>query len=133
LHKHFVADIVAMLAIIVSIILNDAFPGVIIVLMQSGGKALEDYAYRRASSSLDNLLSRSPRIAHRKTDHDIEEIQASQINIDDILIIRPGDLIPVDGEILSLQARIDESSLSGEPNQNQKLVENKYLVDNKHR
>ena len=115
LHKHFVADIVAMLAIIVSIILNDAFPGVIIVLMQSGGKALEDYAYRRASSSLDSLLSRAPRIAHRKTDHNIEEIQVSQINIDDILIIRPGDLIPVDGEVLSLQALVDESSLTGEP------------------
>jgi heavy metal translocating P-type ATPase len=115
LHKHFVADIVAMLAIIVSIVLNDAFPGVIIVLMQSGGKALEDYAYRRASSSLDNLLSRAPRIAHRKLDHDIEEVKASQINIGDVLVIRPGDLIPVDGEILSLQARIDEASLTGEP------------------
>jgi heavy metal translocating P-type ATPase len=115
LHKHFVADIVAMLAIIVSIILNDAFPGVIIVLMQSGGKALEDYAYRRASSSLDNLLSRAPRIAHRKIDHNIEEIQVSKIDIGDILVIKPGDLIPVDGEVLSLQARIDESSLTGEP------------------
>jgi heavy metal translocating P-type ATPase len=115
LHKHFVADIVAMLAIIVSIILNDAFPGVIIVLMQSGGKALEDYAYRRASSSLDNLLSRAPRIAHRKKDHNIEEIQVYQVNIGDILIIKSGDLIPVDGEILSIQARIDESSLTGEP------------------
>jgi heavy metal translocating P-type ATPase len=115
LHKHLVADIVAMLAIIVSIVLNDAFPGVIIVLMQSGGKALEDYAYRRASSSLDNLLSRAPRIAYRKIDHNIEEIQVSQINIGDVLVIRPGDLIPVDGEILSLQARIDEASLTGEP------------------
>ena len=115
LHKHFVADIVAMLAIIVSIILNDAFPGVIIVLMQSGGKALEDYAYRRASSSLDNLLSRAPRIAHRKIDHNIEEIQVSQIDVGDILVIKPGDLIPVDGDVLSLQARIDESSLTGEP------------------
>ena len=115
LHKHFVADIVAMLAIVVSIILNDAFPGVIIVLMQSGGKALEDYAYRRASSSLYNLLSRAPRIAHRKTDQDIEDIQVSQINIGDVLIIRPGDLIPVDGEIISLHARIDEASLTGEP------------------
>ena len=113
LHKHFVSDIVAMLAIIVSIILNDAFPGVIIVLMQSGGKALEDYAYRRASSSLDNLLSRAPRIAHRKTDHVIDEIQVSQINIGDILVIRPRDLIPVDGEILGSHARIDESSLTG--------------------
>ncbi|MFZ0843075.1 MAG: heavy metal translocating P-type ATPase [Nitrosotalea sp.] len=115
LHRHFVVDIIAMLAIIVSIILNDAFPGVIIVLMQSGGKALEDYAYRRASSSLDNLLSRAPRVAHRKVDHVIEEIQVSQINIDDVLVIKPGDLIPVDGKILSLQARIDESSLTGEP------------------
>lgn len=115
LHKHFVADIVAMLAIIVSIILNDAFPGVVIVLMQSGGKALEDYAYRRASSSLDNLLSRAPRIAHRKKDQNLEEIPVSQINIGDILVIRPGDLIPVDGKILSQQARIDEASLTGEP------------------
>jgi heavy metal translocating P-type ATPase len=115
LHKHFVADIVAMLAIIVSIILNDAFPGVIIILMQSGGKALEDYAYRRASSSLNNLLLRAPRIAHRKTDHNIVEIQVSQVNIGDILVIKSGDLIPADGEILSIQARIDESSLTGEP------------------
>jgi heavy metal translocating P-type ATPase len=83
--------------------------------MQSGGKALEDYAYRRASSSLDNLLSRAPRIAHRKTDHTIDEILVSQINIGDILVIRPGDLIPVDGEIIGIHARIDESSLTGEP------------------
>ncbi|MDE1843895.1 MAG: heavy metal translocating P-type ATPase [Thaumarchaeota archaeon] len=115
LHKHFVADIVAMLAIIVSIVLNDAFPGVIIVLMQSGGKSLEDYAYRRASSSLDNLLSRAPRIAHKKVAQGLEEIQVSQINIGDILVIRPGDLIPVDGIILSSTARIDEASLTGEP------------------
>ncbi|SMH70730.1 Cation transport ATPase [Candidatus Nitrosotalea okcheonensis] len=115
LHKHFVADIVAMLAIIVSIILNDSFPGMIIVLMQSGGKALEDYAYRRASSSLDNLLSHAPRIAHRKIDHDLEEIQVSQINIGDTLVIKSGDVIPVDGEILSMVSRIDESSLTGEP------------------
>ncbi|MEO9308457.1 MAG: heavy metal translocating P-type ATPase [Nitrososphaera sp.] len=115
LHKHFVSDIVAMLAIIVSVILNDAFPGVIIVLMQSGGKALEDYAYRRASSSLDNLLSRAPRVAHKKIDHTIKEIPVSEINTGDLLVIKPGDLIPVDGEITSKHARIDESSLTGEP------------------
>jgi len=115
LHKHFASDIVAMMAIIVSIVLNDAFPGVIIVLMQSGGKALEDYAYRRASSSLDALLSRAPRIAHRKTNHILEEITVSNIQLDDILVIRPGDLIPVDGEIISSEAQVDESSLTGEP------------------
>lgn len=63
-----------MMAIIAAILLNDALPGVIIVIMQlSGGKALEDYAFRRASSSLDALIARSPRIAHRRNGPSIEE------------------------------------------------------------
>src|SRR5579885_1949353 len=115
LHKHFASDIVAMMAIIASIILNDAFPGVIIVLMQSGGKALEDYAYKRATSSLDVLLSRSPKTAIRKEDHVLNTINVSDIQVNDVLVIRPGDLIPVDGNIVSSEAHIDESSLTGEP------------------
>ena len=113
--RHFASDIVAMLAIIVSIALNDAFPGVIIVLMQSGGKALEDYAYRRASSSLDTLLSRAPKRAHRKKDGVLEEVDVSEINVGDILVVKPGDLVPVDGEIIKSHAQVDESSLTGEP------------------
>jgi cation transport ATPase len=65
-HRHFASDIVAMLAILTAIMTNNAFPGVIIVIMQSGGKSLEDYAYRRATTSLDELLTRSPKVAHRK-------------------------------------------------------------------
>jgi len=61
-----------MMAIVAAILLNDALPGVVIVIMQSGGKALEDYAFRRASSSLDALLARSPRIAHRRKGASIE-------------------------------------------------------------
>lgn len=122
LYKHFALDIVAMLAIIVSIVLNDAFPGVIIILMQSGGKALEDFAYRRATSSLDGLLSRSPKHAHRKINQILEEINASEIKVGDILVIKPGDLIPADGELLSKQAHIDESSITGEPLSKTKLT-----------
>ena len=66
LHHHFASDIVAMLAIVAAIITNEALPGVVIVIMQTGGKALEDYAFRRASSSLDELMARSPRVAYRK-------------------------------------------------------------------
>jgi len=51
LHRHFASDIVALLAIVTAILLNDAFPGLVIVLMQSGGKALEDHAFKKASSS----------------------------------------------------------------------------------
>jgi heavy metal translocating P-type ATPase len=115
LHRHFAADIVALLAIVAAILLNDAFPGLVIVLMQSGGKALEDHAFKRASSSLDALLSRSPQLAHRKNDHGLEEINVIDVRVGDLLLVRPGDLIPVDGKITNEQAEIDESVLTGEP------------------
>jgi heavy metal translocating P-type ATPase len=115
LHRHFASDIVALLAIVTAILLNDAFPGLVIVLMQSGGKALEDHAFKKASSSLDALLSRSPRFAHRKKDHGLEEINVAEVRVGDLLLVRPGDLIPVDGKITNEQAEIDESALTGEP------------------
>jgi heavy metal translocating P-type ATPase len=115
LHRHFASDIVALLAILAAILMNNAFPGLVIVLMQSGGKALEDHAFRKASSSLDALLARSPRLAHRKKDHDFEEINVVDVRVGDLLLVRPGDLIPVDGEIIDKQIEVDESSLTGEP------------------
>ncbi|HEY6883472.1 MAG TPA: HAD-IC family P-type ATPase [Nitrososphaeraceae archaeon] len=133
LRRHFASDIIAALAIVAAILTNEALPGVVIVIMQTGGKALEDYAFRRASSSLDELMSRSPRVAHRKKlrqtntnnddhnnrhaydDQSLEEINVTDIRIGDLLVVRPGDLIPVDGIIISGQAQIDESALTGEP------------------
>ncbi|HET7336939.1 MAG TPA: HAD-IC family P-type ATPase, partial [Candidatus Nitrosotalea sp.] len=115
LHRHFASDIVALLAIVAAILMNDAFPGLVIVLMQSGGKALEDHAFKKASYSLDVLLAHSPRFAHRKKDHDLEEINVSDVTVGDLLLVKPGDLVPVDGKIIHEQAEIDESSLTGEP------------------
>ena len=116
LHGRFASDIVAMLAIITAILTNEAFPGVIIVIMQSGGKALEDYAFRKATTSLDELMTRSPKIAHRKVnDKEVEDVGVERIRIGDHLVIRQGDLVPVDGTIVSGYGQIDESSLTGEP------------------
>jgi len=115
LKGNFAADVVAMLAIITAVIMHEYFAGVIIVIMQSGGEALENYSLRRASSTLEQLLARAPRIAHRKEDGQITEIEANQVRVDDILMVRPGDLIPVDGTLLSPQADVDESALTGEP------------------
>lgn len=116
LHGRFASDIVATLAIITAITTNEAFPGVIIVIMQSGGKALEDYAFRKATNSLDELMARSPKIAHKKiNDQKVEDVDVKEIQIGDHLIIRPGDLIPIDGVVISYNAQIDESSITGEP------------------
>jgi heavy metal translocating P-type ATPase len=140
IRRHFASDIVAMLAIIAAILTNEALPGVVIVIMQTGGKALEDYAFRRASFSLDELMARSPRIAYRKIrkvnnnnnsnnydgieDQSLEEIKVTDVRIGDLLVVRAGDLIPVDGMIISGQAQIDESTLTGEP-----LPKNKGVSD----
>ena len=122
LRGHFASDIVATLAIITAIFANEALPGVVIVIMQSGGKALEDYALRRASSSLDALLARSPRIAFKKKGDTLEKIDVSSIKVGDLLVVRPGDLVPVDGHVTKGNAIIDESALTGEPLPKEKSV-----------
>jgi P-type E1-E2 ATPase len=95
--------------------MREYFAGVIIVIMQSGGEALENNSLRLASSTLEHLLARAPHTAHRKVDGQITEVQANQVRVVDILMVRPGDLIPVDGALLSPQADVDESALTGEP------------------
>jgi cation transport ATPase len=127
LRGHFASDIVAMLAILTAIFANEALPGVVIVIMQSGGKALEDYALRRASSSLDALLARSPHIAYRKKGETLEEIDVTGIKVGDLLAVRPGDLVPVDGHVTKGHVVIDESALTGEPLPKTKDIDDKIF------
>ncbi len=121
-HKKFAADIIAMLAILVSIITNNPFPGVIIVLMQSGGKALEDYAFYHAQDSLEELLKRSPRVAIRKNDGIQSEIDVKDVKPGDLLVVRTGELIPVDGISKNDLVEIDESAVTGEPLSKIKMI-----------
>lgn len=122
LRGHFASDIVAMLAIVTAILLMQSFAGAIVVLMQSGGEAIEDFGFRRASSSLTALLERAPRRARRKHDNQMEEIDVQEVKVGDILIVPTGDLIPVDGVIVQGSAEIDESSITGEPLSREKSI-----------
>ncbi len=127
LKGEFASDIVAMLAIITAILLEQAFAGAVIVLMQSGGEAIESFGLKRATSSLSALLQRAPRIAHRKREDRIEEIDVKEVRIGDILIIKQGDLVPVDGTVISGIADIDESAITGEPLPHSKTIGQKLL------
>lgn len=111
----FASDIIAMLAIITALIMNEAFAGAVVVLMQSGGEALEAYGLSRATTSLKSLLERAPRFAFRKQNGSLDKIDVKEVRVGDILMVRPGDLIPVDGTITSGSAEIDEAALTGEP------------------
>ena len=115
LRGQFASDVVAMLAIVAAVAMDEPFAGVIVVLMQSGGEALEAYGFRRASSSLETLLARAPRTARRKQGNHLEEIAVAEVAVGDQLVVRPGELIPVDGALLSEEAEVDESALTGEP------------------
>lgn len=125
LRGQFASDIVAMLAIITAIIMGEAFAGAVVVLMQSGGEALEAYGLHKASSSLEALLARAPRFAFRKKDGTLERIDVKEVLVGDLLMVRPGDLVPVDGTIVNGSAEIDESALTGEPLAHNKTVQDK--------
>jgi len=115
LEGRFAADIVAMLAIVTAILTDEAFAGVVIVLMQTGGEAIDGYGFRRASSSLEELIARAPRLARRKKNETLEEVKVEDVGVGDTLVVRPGDLVPVDGSVKAGTAQIDESALTGEP------------------
>ena len=111
----FAADVVAMLAIVTAVLLDQYFAGAVIVLMQSGGEALEAYAMRRASSSLEALLARAPKVAHAQRGDAIVDVAVDDVRVGDPLVIRPGDLVPVDAEVTEGTSTIDQSALTGEP------------------
>ncbi|MFA6038044.1 MAG: heavy metal translocating P-type ATPase [Legionellales bacterium] len=113
--KKFSVDIIASLAIITAFIMGETFTGSVIVLMQSSGEALEKFAFKRAMFTLDGLLSRAPKMAIRINQGQQENIPVQDIQVGDLLLIRPGDMIPVDGIIVEGEGEIDEAIITGEP------------------
>lgn len=108
-------DLIALLAIAASIALGQHLAGVIVAAMVAGGAALEEYAGARARRELAALVSRTPVIAHRTRDGVIVDIAIAAVAIGDELIIKPGEVVPVDGAVVQGPAILDESPLTGEP------------------
>lgn len=107
-------DILAATAIITSVLLHEYWAGIIIVLMLTGGEALEDYAERRAKKELTALLERAPTKAHILRGRKVVDVKVSEIRAGDKLIIKPGEVVPVDAVVVEGTASFDESSLTGE-------------------
>lgn len=107
-------DILAATAIIASVALQEFWAGMIVVLMLTGGEALEDYAERRAKTELDALLNRAPKRATVIKRGKPVSILASKVMVGDLLLIKPGELVPVDAIVTEGHASADESSLTGE-------------------
>ena len=115
LRGEFAADVVAMLAILGALLLGEPLAGLVVVLMQTGGEALDAYAVARASHAVEALEADAPRVAHRLTDGRVADIAADEIVAGDELLVRPGELVPCDGTVLSGTSHVDTSRLTGEP------------------
>lgn len=111
----FGSDHLAGISIVSSAILGEYVVGVIVILMLSGGTALEQIAKRRASSVLDALARRMPQTAHRKTEAGLTDVRLLDVAIGDELVVLPHEICPVDGLVVEGQGNMNEAYLTGEP------------------
>ncbi|MFN3340010.1 MAG: heavy metal translocating P-type ATPase [Dietzia sp.] len=113
------ADLLAAVSIVTAVVLGEWLVAAIVVLMLSGGEALEAAASRRASATLDALARRSPAIAHRlrgaSPSEGVDDLRAEEVRVDDLVLVLPHELCPVDGEVVEGRGAMDESYLTGEP------------------
>jgi heavy metal translocating P-type ATPase len=111
----FGSDLLAGMSILTSVLLEQYLVGSIVVLMLSGGAALEEYALRRASAVLEALAKRMPQVAHRRTKGEISDIALAEVKIGDTLVVFPHETCPADGTVVAGRGTMDESFLTGEP------------------
>ncbi|HKJ03293.1 MAG TPA: hypothetical protein VJ997_12585, partial [Longimicrobiales bacterium] len=115
LRREFGSDLLGGISILTSVLLGEYLAGSIIVLMLSGGEALERYALRSASSVLAALAKRLPSVAHRKHGAVMEDVALEEIAVGELLVVHPYEICPVDGVVVEGRSVMDESYLTGEP------------------
>ncbi len=113
--REFGSDLLAGISIVASALLGEYLAGSLVVLMLSGGEALEAYAVRSASSVLRALSKRMPSIAHRKIGAVVEDIPLEDVAVGDTLAVFPHEVCPIDGTVVEGHGVMDESYLTGEP------------------
>jgi heavy metal translocating P-type ATPase len=115
LKREFGSDLLAGISIVTSVFLGEYLAGTLVVLMLSGGEALEAYAVRSASSVLQALAKRMPAVAHRRRDSVLEDTPLEQLALGDTVVVFPHETCPVDGTVIEGHGVMDESYLTGEP------------------
>jgi heavy metal translocating P-type ATPase len=111
----FGSDLLAGISIVTSVILGEYLAGVLVVLMLSGGEALEERAVSRAGDVLNALARRMPTLAHKKTAAGLTDVALSAVAVGDVIVVLPHEICPVDGTVVSGRGSMDESYLTGEP------------------
>lgn len=120
-------DILAITAIIATLAVGEYWASLMVLIMLTGGDSLEDYAGKQAGRELRALLDNSPQTAHRVLTDTIEDIPVSDAAINDLILVKPGELVPVDGIIIDGESFVDESSLTGESKPVEKTISDELM------
>ena len=107
-------DILAITAIIATLLVGEYWASLMVLIMLTGGDSLEDYASHQASRELRSLLDNSPQVAHRVKEEEVTDIEVEDVQVGDTILVKPGELVPVDGRVIAGESFVDESSLTGE-------------------
>jgi heavy metal translocating P-type ATPase len=113
--RQFGSDLLAGISIVAAALLNEYLAGALVVLMLSGGEALEAFALGRASSVLQALARRMPLVAHRRVNGQLVDVPLKDVAVGHELIVYPHEISPVDGVVIDGHGVMDESYLTGEP------------------
>jgi heavy metal translocating P-type ATPase len=113
-HGDLGVDVIALLAMGGALVGGELLAGSVVAVMLTGGNALEAYADGRARRELTALLKRAPRVAHRRRGEEWEEVAVDDVRPGDVVLVRAGELVPVDGALVSERASIDASAVTGE-------------------
>lgn len=108
-------DIIALLAVVAALALGEFLTAAVIGLMLATGRFLEEFAAGRAERELTSLVARAPRTAHRVLDGEVEVVDVEQIAPGDRILVKAGEVVPVDGLVVDSIGLLDESALTGEP------------------
>jgi heavy metal translocating P-type ATPase len=114
LHRKTGVDLIALLAMAGSLTLGQYLAGAVVALMLSGGQSLERYASARARRELSALLTRAPRAVNLYRDGALVSMDVAGVKQGDRLLVKPGEVVPVDGVVAGGTAVLDESALTGE-------------------
>ena len=115
IRRQFGSDLLAGISIVAAALLEEYLAGAFVVLMLSGGEALEAFALGRASSVLQALARRMPLVAHRRSNRQVIEVPLEEVRIGDELVVYPHEICPVDAVVIDGHGVMDESYLTGEP------------------
>ncbi|WP_429959823.1 heavy metal translocating P-type ATPase [Enterococcus sp. AZ196] len=120
-------DILAITAIVATLLVGEYWASLMVLIMLTGGDSLEDYASHQASRELRSLLDNSPRIAHRIEGEEISDLAVEEVQVGDMIMVKPGELVPVDGRVVMGESFVDESSLTGESKPIEKKINDELM------